>query len=66
MGCGGSILTRILTVAHFDYSSLFSDAQVEKVGNPEKNVKTEKADKNQTQCHEIEANSSKDRAMYDL
>jgi hypothetical protein len=22
--------------AHFDYSSLFSDAQVEKVGNPEK------------------------------
>jgi hypothetical protein len=22
--------------AHFDYESLFSDAQVEKVGNPEK------------------------------
>jgi hypothetical protein len=30
--------------AHFDYSSLFSDAQVEKVGNPKKkNVKTERA-----------------------
>jgi hypothetical protein len=29
--------------AHFDYSSLFSDAQVKKVGNPKKNVKTERA-----------------------
>jgi hypothetical protein len=31
--------------AHFDNSSLFSDAQVEKVGNPKKksNVKTERA-----------------------
>jgi hypothetical protein len=29
------------TDAHFDYSSLFSDAQVEKVGNPKK-VKTER------------------------
>jgi hypothetical protein len=28
--------------AHFDYSSLFSDAQVEKVGNPGENVKTER------------------------
>jgi hypothetical protein len=28
--------------AHFDYSSLFTDAQVEKVGNPEKNVKTDR------------------------
>jgi hypothetical protein len=28
---------------HFNYSSLFSDAQVEKVGNPEKKVKTERA-----------------------
>jgi hypothetical protein len=26
---------------HFEYSSLFSDAQVEKVGNPKKKVKTE-------------------------
>jgi hypothetical protein len=24
--------------AHFDYSSLFSDAQVEKVGNPGKKI----------------------------
>jgi hypothetical protein len=30
--------------AHFNYSSLLSDAQVEKVGNPKnKNVKTERA-----------------------
>jgi hypothetical protein len=30
--------------AHFDYWSLFSDAQVQKVGNPKKkNVKTERA-----------------------
>jgi hypothetical protein len=28
--------------AHFDYSSLFSDAQVKKVGNPKKNVKIER------------------------
>jgi hypothetical protein len=44
---------------HFDYSSLFSDDQVEKVGNPKKSEKLE----NQTECHEIEPNSSKDRAM---
>jgi hypothetical protein len=32
-----------LAGAHFDYSSLFSDAQVEQVKNPGKNVKTERA-----------------------
>jgi hypothetical protein len=29
--------------AHFDYSSLFRDAQVEEVGNPEGGMKTERA-----------------------
>jgi hypothetical protein len=28
---------------HFDYSSIFSDSQVEKVGNPKKKVKNERA-----------------------
>jgi hypothetical protein len=52
---------------HFDYSSLFSDAQIEKVGNPKKNVKTvkEPSDENQTKCHEIEPNLLKDRAMHE-
>jgi hypothetical protein len=55
--------------AHFDYSSLFGDAQVEKAGNPLKNKKTdmktvkEPSDENQTECHEIEPNPLKDRAM---
>jgi hypothetical protein len=40
--------------AHFDYSSLFSDAQVEKVGNREKMRKLkELSDENQTECHGI-------------
>jgi hypothetical protein len=49
---------------HFDYSSLFDDAQVKKVGNPKK-VKTlkEPSDENQTESYEIESNPSKDRAM---
>jgi hypothetical protein len=42
-----------------------TQAQVEKVGNPEKkNVETEEPlDDNQTERHEIEPNPSKDRAM---
>jgi hypothetical protein len=49
----------------FHYLSLFSDAQVEKVGNPKKKVKTVKelSVENETACHEIEPNLSKDRAM---
>jgi hypothetical protein len=31
----------------------------------DKNVKTERADKNQTECHEIDPNPSKDRAMHE-
>jgi hypothetical protein len=54
--------------AHFGYLSLFSDAQVEKVGNPGKKMckLKEPSDENQTECHEIEPNSSKDRAMRTL
>jgi hypothetical protein len=43
---------------HFDYSSLFSDAPAEKVGNP-KNIC-----ENCTRA-EIEPNMSKDRAMHE-
>ena len=46
-------------VLHTAEFSFFSDAQVEKVGNPKTSVKTERA---QTECHEIEPNPSKDRA----
>jgi hypothetical protein len=46
---------------HFNYSSLFSDAQVEKVGNPKKNVKTERAVGSKPECHEIDPKLSKDR-----
>jgi hypothetical protein len=42
-------------------SSLFSDVQVEKVGNSKKKEceNCERADKNQTECHEIEPNLSR-------
>jgi hypothetical protein len=52
---------------HFDYSSLFTDAKVKKSLESEKNVKSmkEPSDENQTQCHEIEPNPSKDRAMHE-
>jgi hypothetical protein len=45
-------------------SSLFGDAQVEKVGNPEKNMwkLKEPSDENQTERHEIKPNLWKDRA----
>jgi hypothetical protein len=40
---------------HFNYLSLFSDAQVKKVGNPGKrNEKVkEPSDENRKECHEI-------------
>jgi hypothetical protein len=53
---------------HFDYLSLFSGTQAEKVGNPGKKiVKTiQKPKKNkQILCHEIEPNPSKDKAMHE-
>jgi hypothetical protein len=34
--------------AHFDYSGLYSDAQVENVGNPKKKTVKEPSDENQT------------------
>jgi hypothetical protein len=42
-------------------TQVFNNVQVEKVGNP-KNVKTlkEASDGNETECHEIEPNPSKD------
>jgi hypothetical protein len=45
--------------------SFFSDAKVEKVGNPGKKMKKlkEPSHENQTECHEIEPNPLKDRAM---
>jgi hypothetical protein len=48
--------------SHLDYSNLFRDVQVEKVGNPGENVKTERVVENQTECHEIGPNLSKDIA----
>jgi hypothetical protein len=51
--------------AHFDYSSLFCDAQVEKVWKSGGKSETERADKNQIGCHEIKPNPSKDRAMHE-
>jgi hypothetical protein len=38
-----TILMHHLANAHFDYSGLFSDAQVEKVGNPKNKLKAERA-----------------------
>jgi hypothetical protein len=39
---------------YFDYLNLFSDAQAEKVGNPVGEIENyERADKNQTENHEI-------------
>jgi hypothetical protein len=51
--------------AHFDCSNIFSDAQIEKVGNlkEKKRKLKEPSDENQTECHEIEPNMSKDRPM---
>jgi hypothetical protein len=53
--------------AHFDYLSLFSGTQAEKVGNTKKNsencIRAKK--KNQLLLHEIEPNLSKDRAMHE-
>jgi hypothetical protein len=50
--------------AHFDFSSLVGDAQVEKVGNPKTKWKLKELfDENQTKCHKTELNPSKDRAM---
>jgi hypothetical protein len=37
-----------------------------KLKSKNKNVKNERADKNHSEIHEIEPNSSKDRAMNDL
>jgi hypothetical protein len=51
---------------HFDYLSLFSGTQAEKVGNPKK--KSEnciRAKKKQILCHEIEPHPSKDRVMHE-
>jgi hypothetical protein len=51
---------------HFDYLSLFSGTQAEKVGNPKKEiVKTASKPKKQILTHGIQANSSKDRAMHE-
>ena len=42
------------------------ETQVEKVGNPKQKCENfERADNNQTECHEIEPNSSKDRGMHE-
>jgi hypothetical protein len=39
LGCKNKYFTNFdAPDAHFDYSNLFSDAQVEKIGNPKKNV----------------------------
>jgi hypothetical protein len=47
--------------AHFDYSSFFSDAQVEKGGKLKKMWKQkEMLRENQRECHEIEPNPSKE------
>jgi hypothetical protein len=55
--------------AHFDYLSLFSGTQAEKVGNlGEKCENCIRAEKNPTKqilCHEIEPNPSKDIAMHE-
>jgi hypothetical protein len=52
--------------AHFNYVSLFSDAQAKKVGNPKQNLKTVKEPiKTKTESHETEPNASKDRAMHE-
>jgi hypothetical protein len=51
---------------HFDYLSLFSGTQVEKVGNLKNIVKTVyEPKKNQILCHDIEPNPWKDRAMHE-
>jgi hypothetical protein len=46
---------------HFDYSSLFTDAQIKKVARSEKSENCEEPlDENQTECHEIERSPSKE------
>jgi hypothetical protein len=46
--------------AHFHYLSLLSDAQAEKSWRSENKCENcKRADKNQTESHEIEANPSK-------
>jgi hypothetical protein len=51
--------------AHFDNSSLFSDAKSKTLKIREKKMLKlkEPSDENQTECHETEPNPSTDRAM---
>jgi hypothetical protein len=58
-------LTILMHQMRISTTQVFSDAQVEKVGNPKKKMwkLKEPSDENQTECHGIEPNLSKDRAM---
>jgi hypothetical protein len=48
------------------YLNYFSDAHIEKVGNPNKNMKTVKEPiKSKTESYGIEPNLSKDRGMHE-